>query len=121
MQPSDKIKLYRSLFRSREDVFARRWDKTGSYFPDYTFSWDEFNTHKANGGTIKDFKNKQLTPLTDEVVRKHLSGQITIGIYPILEDNASYFLAADFDKEHWLEDCRNYLREMAQDWTNCVY
>jgi len=114
MQPNDKIKLYRSLFRGRDDVFARRWEKNGSYFPDYTFDWNEFNAHKANGGTIKDFHNKELTPLTDEVVRKHLSGQITIGIYPILEDNTSYFLAADFDKENWLEDCQNYLQVMAE-------
>ncbi len=114
MQPIDKIKLYRSLFRGRDDVFARRWDKNGSYFPDYTFNWDEFNAHKTSGGTIKDFQNKELTPLTDEVVRKHLGGQITIGIYPILEDNTSYFLAADFDKEHWLEDCRNYHQQIAK-------
>lgn len=114
MQPSDKIKLYRTLFRGRNYVFARRWNKNGSYFPDYTFDWNEFNAHKSSGGTIKNFKNKQLTPLNDEVVRKHLSGQITIGIYPILEDNTSYFLAADFDREHWIKDCRNYQDEMAK-------
>ena len=55
MDSTDKIKLYRSLFRGREDIFARRWDKTGSYFPDYTFDWNEFNAHKAHGGTIKDY------------------------------------------------------------------
>ncbi len=114
MQAGDKIKLYRSLFRGRDDAFAKRWDKTGSYFPDYTFDWNEFNAHKASGGTIKNFQNKQLTPLTDEVVRKHLTGQITIGIYPILEDNTSYFLAADFDGTNWLEDCQNYLEEVSK-------
>lgn len=112
MQPNDKIKLYRSFFRGREDVFARRWDKNGSYFPDYTFDWNEFNAHKANGGTIKDFKNKKTTPITDEIIHKHLSGQITVGIYPILEDNTSYFLAADFDGTNWLNDCLSYHQEM---------
>jgi hypothetical protein len=114
MRPSDKIKLYRSLFRGREDVFARRWDKNGSYFPDYTFDWNEFNAHKASGGTIKDFKNKQLTPLTDSVIHKHLLGKITIGIYPILEDNTTYFLAADFDGTNWLNDCLAYQQGMGQ-------
>jgi hypothetical protein len=66
---------------------------------------ERVNAHKASGGTIKDFKNKQLTPLTDAVIHKHLLGQITIGIYPILEDNTSYFLAADFDGNNWLDDC----------------
>jgi hypothetical protein len=68
MQPSDKLKLYRSLFRGRDDVFSRRSNKKGAYFPDYTFNWDEFNAHRANGGTIKDFENKRLTPLTDGIM-----------------------------------------------------
>ena len=114
MQPSDKIRLYRSLFRGRDDVFAKRSPTTGAYFPEHTLNWDEFNAHKANGGRMATFKNKKLTPLTDEIILKHPTGQITIGIYPILEDNTSYFLAADFDKENWLEDSRNYLEEMAK-------
>lgn len=114
MKPSDKIRLYRSLFRGRNDVFAKRSPTTGAYFPEYTLNWDEFNAHKANGGRMATFKNKKLTPLTDEIILKHLTGQITIGIYPILEDNTSYFLAADFDKENWLEDSRNYQEEMAK-------
>src|SRR6266496_5340007 len=79
MQAGDKIRLYRSLFRGRDDVFARRWDKNGSYFPDYAFDWNEFNAHKASCG--------------------HLTGKITVGIYPILEDNTSYFLAVLARKE----------------------
>ncbi len=114
MQPSDKIRLYRSLFHGRDDVFAKRSPTTGAYFPDYALNWDEFNAHKASGGRMATFKNKKLTPLTDEIILKHLIGQITIGIYPILEDNTSYFLAADFDKENWLEDSRNYQEEMAK-------
>lgn len=85
MQPNDKIKLYRSLFRGRKDVFARRWDKNGSYSPDYTFDWNEFNAHKSSGGTIKDFKNKQLTPLTDEVVRKHLKYVMSLEFLIVLQ------------------------------------
>ena len=112
MQPIDKIKLYRSLFHGRDNVFARRWDKNGSYFPDYTFDWTEFNAHKARGGTIKDFENKRPTPLTNGIIRKHFTGQITIGIYPILEDNTSYFLAADFNGTNWLNDCLSYQQEM---------
>ena len=77
-------------------MFARRWDKTGGYFPDYTFNWDEFNAHKASGGTIKDFKNKQLTPLTDDVVLKHLSGQITITRIPLLKMASVILLLCHF-------------------------
>lgn len=112
MQPKDKIRLYRSLFRGRDDVFAKRSSTTGAYFPEHTLDWDEFKAHKANGGRMANFKNKQPTPLTDEIILKHLTGQITTGVYPILEDNTSYFLAADFDGTNWLEDCRNYQTEM---------
>jgi superfamily II DNA or RNA helicase len=114
MESGNKLQLYRTLFRGRDDVYAKRSLTTGSYFPDYTLNWDEFNAHKANGGRMATFKNKVLTPLTDQIILKHLAGQITIGIYPIIENNESYFLAADFDKENWLEDCKNYHIELAR-------
>ena len=46
---------------------------------------------------MKDFDNKTELPLTNTVIQQHLLGQATIGIYPILPDNTSYFLTADFD------------------------
>lgn len=115
MREDGKIALYRSLFRGRDDIFARRWEKGGKsgYGPEYSFDWNEFNAHRANGGSLKNFKNKQPIPLTNEIVRKHLSGQIVVGIYPILLDNTSYFLAADFDHGDWLADCKKYQQEMA--------
>ena len=114
MLAEDKIKLYRSLFRGREDIYARRWEKSGKsgYSPAYEFSWDEFNAHRAQGGNLKNFENKTPLPLTDSVIHQHLLGQIVVGIYPILEDNTSYFLAADFDHANWLEDCKAYQEEM---------
>jgi hypothetical protein len=112
MQPDDKIRLYRSLFHGRDDVFAKRSTTMNAYFPEYILNWDEFNAHKASGGKMANFKNKTSAPLTDQVIYKHLSGLITVGLYPILEDNTSYFLAADFDKANWLEDCKNYQAEM---------
>jgi superfamily II DNA or RNA helicase len=109
---NEKIALYRQLFRGRDDVFAKRSVKTGQYFPEHTLDWDEFRVHQAKGGRMATFRNKKLSPLTDDVIYKHLSGQITVGIYPILEDNSSYFLAADFDGDGWLDDCKNYSNEM---------
>lgn len=115
MEPRDKINVYRSLFRGRNDVFAKRWEKgsNSGYSPAYLFSWDEFNAHRSQGGTMKDFENKKQQTLTDDIIRQHLLGQITVGVYPILPDNTSYFLAADFDHANWLDDCKNYRQEMA--------
>ena len=95
-----------SLFRGRADVYARHWEKDGrsGYSPAYEFNWDEFMAHKRRGGSMKDFENKKPIPLTKEIIKKHLFGQHVVGIYPILPDNTSYFIAADFDGENWLTD-----------------
>ncbi|MHB8579160.1 MAG: TOTE conflict system archaeo-eukaryotic primase domain-containing protein [Ignavibacteriaceae bacterium] len=107
-----QLELYMSLFRGRTDVYARHWEKEGrsGYSPTYEFNWDEFMAHKRRGGSMKDFENKKLSPLTKDVVKKHLIGQHVVGIYPILSDNTSYFIAADFDGENWLHDSRSFIK-----------
>ncbi len=111
-----QLELYMSLFQGRTDVYARRWEKEGrsGYSPAYEFNWDEFMTHKGRGGSMKDFENKKLIPLTRDVVKKHLLGQHVVGIYPILPENTSYFIAADFDGENWLADSKLYLKACAK-------
>lgn len=108
MNNQEKLAIYKALFQGRTDAFPRRWEKDGKsgWTPAYSFDWGEFNTHRAHGGTIKDFKNKTLMPLTDGVLLNHLLGKETAGIYPILEDNTSYFIAADFDEAEWKNDSK---------------
>ena len=49
-------------------------------------------------------------PVTNDAIRWHLSGcddaggDFVMGVYPMLRDETCFFLAADFDKEHWQED-----------------
>src|SRR3989344_4363502 len=107
----DQLNLYLSIFKGRSDVYARYWEKNGrsGYSPAYSFDWNEFLSHKQKGGTINNFENKKLIPLTKETLRKHLLGGTLLGVYPILEDNASYFIAADFDGENWFEDSMRYV------------
>ena len=98
----EQLELYQSLFRGRTDVYARRWEKNGrsGYSPAYQFDWDKFLAHKRQGGTMATFEQKTAIPLTPDVLKKHLLGQYTIGVYPLLENNNSYFIAADLDGEH---------------------
>ncbi len=112
----NQLDLFRSIFRGREDVYARRWEKNGKsgYSPAYDLDWEEFNRFRVRGGSFKDFKNKRLIPLTREVFKKHLIGQYSVGIYPILTDNTSWFIAADFDGSGWKEDCRKLIGECAK-------
>jgi superfamily II DNA or RNA helicase len=105
------LDLFLSLFRGRPDVYARRWEKSGhsGYSPAYEFDWNEFVEHKRRGGSMKDFKNKKLVPITREAVKKHLLGQHVVGIYPILPDSTSYFLAADFDGDNWFISSKSFV------------
>lgn len=107
----DQIELFMSLFQGRKDVYARRWEKDGrsGWSPAYAFNWNEFSLHKSKGGSMKDFENKKTIPLTEQIIRNHLSGFDTVGVYPILSDNTSHFLAADFDGENWFEDAKKYM------------
>ena len=106
----EQLSLYSSLFKGRTDFYARRWEKDGrsGYATVYEFDWEEFNRFRAGGGTFRDFKNKKPVPLAPDVLKKHLLGQHTIGIYPILPDNTSYFIAADFDGADWKKECLDY-------------
>ncbi|MGM0368297.1 MAG: TOTE conflict system archaeo-eukaryotic primase domain-containing protein, partial [Actinomycetota bacterium] len=87
-----QINLFRSLFRGRSDVYAKRWQKgkKSGYMPAYRFNWNEYLSHKAQGGNFKNFSNKKKLPLTKEVMKEHLQGKHLVGIYPLLEDNTSY-------------------------------
>jgi len=109
--PSTNTNLFRSLFRGREDVFAIRWEKSGKtgYMPAYQFDPYHYRIHKMNGGTFANYPHKTYLPLTDNEIQKHLNGAQQIGIYPLLQDNTSWFLVADFDKQNWQEEAVNFL------------
>lgn len=102
--PQEKIKLYRSLFRGREDVFARRWyskksEKSG-YQPVCENEWDKALCDK------KKYKcsacpNRKLAALTDKDIYEHLSGEDlygrdVVGIYPMLNDETCCFFMCGF-------------------------
>jgi hypothetical protein len=105
------IEMFRSLFRGREDVFAIRWEKgrKSGYMPAYSYDRFRYRAHKIKGGTLKDFADKRLTPLSDEQIAQHVKGKQHIGLYPLLPDNTSWFIAADFDKGEWLSSARRFL------------
>ena len=109
--PDDHIRIFRSVFRGREDVFAVRWEKgsKSGYMPAYTYDPYLYRIHKMKGGTFKNYKDKTYSKLTDQEIRKHLQGEQFIGIYPLLKDNTTWFIAADFDKEHWAGESRKLI------------
>ena len=118
---AEKISLFRSLFKGREDVYPRRFEsrrtgKTG-YQPACANEWIKGICEKPK---IKcgDCENRKFLPLTDEVIRNHLLGMdperrskdnFTIGVYPLLVDETCWFIAVDFDKSSWTDDSKAFL------------
>ncbi len=108
-----KIALFRSLFRGREDVYPRRFESRKSekcgYQPACANEWAAGICQKPKV-KCADCPQRSFFPVTDDVIRWHLSGQdnagrdFVMGVYPMLRDETCFFLAADFDKSHWQED-----------------
>lgn len=104
----EKIRLFRSLFRGRDDVYPVRWENRegrAGYSPACGNEW-----HKTLCGKPKikcgACTNSQFLPVTDQVIHGHLIGKHTAGVYPVLSDGSCRFLAIDFDKTSWRDDVR---------------
>jgi len=112
----EKLALFKSLFRGREDVYPLRFEsaKTGKagYQPACGNEWVPGVCHKPK---IKcsECDNQDFSPVNETVLRNHLMGRdtsassskdFTAGVYPLLLDNTCWFLAIDFDKDAWQED-----------------
>jgi superfamily II DNA or RNA helicase len=117
----EKIALFRRLFKGREDIYARRFEssRTGKhgYQPVCRNEWIRGLCGKPKAKCF-DCDNREFLPLTDEVIKNHLTGidpqdsskrDFTIGVYPLLPDDTSWFLAVDFDKTTWMDDVSAFL------------
>jgi len=116
--PAMKIRLFRSLFRGREDVYARRFESKKSgragYQPHCANEWVRGVCEKPK---IKctDCPHQGFRPIADAVVTWHLQGRddagapFVMGVYPMLQDETSFFLAVDFDKNNWRADAGAFL------------
>ncbi len=121
--PDEKIRLFRSLFRGREDVFAKRWysvksEKSG-YSPVCANEWQDDVCIKPKGSCSK-CENRELVLLSDAIIYEHLSGKDgygrdVVGLYPIQIDDTCYFLAIDFDDGDWQNNVRE-VRNICTGW-----
>jgi hypothetical protein len=119
-----KIKLFRSLFRGRDEVFPRRWQNANSgksgYSPVCRNEWVRGICEKPR---VKcgECPHQAFVPVTDDVIRSHLQGtdrgasgrqsgaEYIAGVYPLLPDETCWFLAIDFDKQSWQIDAHVFV------------
>jgi superfamily II DNA or RNA helicase len=109
---SEKVGVFRTLFRGRADVFpvrfvSKRTGKAG-YAPACR---NKFVPGVCELPKIKcgECSNQAFLPVDDPAVRGHLTGRHVMGIYPLLPDETCWFLAIDFDKKAWLDDVRAFI------------
>jgi len=104
----EKIKLYLSLFRGREDVCAKRWKNKPGYSP---YCFNDFKEGICNKPRVKcsECKNSSFAPLDEERIQGHLLGKYVLGIYPMLKSDTCYFLVMDFDEATWKIDVQAVL------------
>ncbi|GHV74116.1 helicase [Spirochaetia bacterium] len=121
--PEDKITLFRSLFRGREDIYAKRFEskKTGKsgYQPVCKNEWVRTVCEKPQVA-CGVCPHRSFESITDTVISNHLTGFIpartewgmptpfVMGIYPLLQNETCHLLAVDFDKQSWQEDVKAF-------------
>ncbi len=107
------------MFRGREDVYPIRFESrrtgSGGYAPACANEWARGLCEKPKVKCAV-CPNRRLLPVTDEVIRWHLSGKdergrdFVIGVYPMLPDESCRFLAVDFDGGEWQADAAAVLQ-----------
>lgn len=108
----EKIECFLSMFRGREELYARRYysTKTGKsgYTPVCKNEWVQGLCDKRRY-KCADCPNRAFVSLNYEAVKAHLRGNDPLcrdvaAIYPMCEDNTTWLLAADFDEANWQAD-----------------
>ena len=105
--PAEKIRLFMSLFRGRDDLYAKRWENKDGAKSGYT----PVCLNERKPGLCRKFnvkcaacQHRSYAPLDEEAIEAHLRGDFVAGVYPLLQDETCHFLAIDFDKDGWQQD-----------------
>lgn len=119
---SEKIRIFRSLFKGREDVFPLRWENSKTNKSGYAPAcYNEWVRGVCEKPRVKcgECPNQSFVPFDNEIARIHLqgsdlpnpkrSGPLTAGVYPLLKDETCWFLAIDFDKSSWKRDALAFM------------
>jgi superfamily II DNA or RNA helicase len=102
--PEAKVALFGALFAARTDVYAVRWENTrtgkAGWLPAVRGGWRKGVPHA----------DRDYLPLTAALLASHLSGDLHIGFYPLLDGDRCWWLAADFDGPAAMLDALAYLK-----------
>lgn len=116
-----KVALFRRLFAGRTDVHPVRWENVSTqksgYAPACANEWRRGICGKPQVKCM-ECPNQAFIPVSDEMIENHLRGELrsgsrtvpfVAGVYPLLADETSWFLAVDFDGESWSRDALAFI------------
>lgn len=102
--PELKVDFFAALFAARTDVYATRWENTrtgkAGWLPATRGGWRKGVRHE----------DRDYLPLSKDVLRAHLTGDVHVGLYPLLDGDLCWWLAADFDGPMAMLDALAYLK-----------
>jgi len=102
--PDTKVAFFRALFAARTDIYATRYEnlRTGKkgWVPAVRGGWQAGVPHEK----------RDYLPLTADVLAAHLKGEAHVGLYPLLDGDRCWWLAADFDGQDALVDALMYVK-----------
>ena len=112
LSTDEKVALFGRLFRGRTDVYPVRWSSKAGKSGYSLACANEWRPGVCEKPRIKcgDCQQRQLLPLTDQVLFDHLVGRHTIGLYPLLSGDDCHLLAVDFDESDWRDDARAFVQ-----------
>ena len=111
--PAAKIGMFRARFAGRTDLYARRWEsrdgKKNGYAPVCANEW-RAGICKKPDVRCHECDHRAFEPVTDSVMREHLTGEKVVGLYALDKNSRCRFIVADFDHESWREDTQALVR-----------
>jgi len=122
LSTDEKIALFLSYFRGRDDIFAERYetkDGKSGYAPLCLNKFDPFLCGLLKKTPCRLCPNRRYRGLTDGDFHDHLSGKRSLGIYPLIDGDFCYFLALDFDEGNFFENAQQYRLAAARHGFDC--
>lgn len=109
----NKVKLFRHVFKGREDVVAKYWQSRSGkqgWSPLCRNEWKKGICQKP----CRTCSHASYVPLSDELVLDHFYGKKFLGIYPLTKDNTCHFVASDFDNHNGEPDPLIHIRAVSE-------
>ncbi len=103
LSTEQKVTLFSSLFRGRDDIHAVHWENKQGRSGYSVACANDWQQGLCNKPKIKcgECLNRAYVPLNKQAIYDHLSGKRTIGLYPLSSDDQCWLLAVDFYKSDW--------------------